>query len=493
MVKLKKIIKKLITAVLVLILSTNLLTLIFSVTGLREPLRWLPFALLTVNSGSMEPIISPGDALLVAEMPYAGLEVGDIVTFHHGGELVSHEIIRKTNNRFITKGSANNYSDEPIGPEEYCAKVILILPDVGWILSFLSKPYELVLISLLLALLLYGHTIINNLYEKVNIKRVKTEDVRPVKRRTGVRRVLALFAGISCAAVVPFVTAAKYTAKINAYESLLASSINFTSNYLMPEGYDYYIQGWNGTDYHINLCIRNYSNDLLWNKDGQDLFYGLCIIPVEADSGGTYAPYGASNKYTVYVTSQDTTAVSGAPYTYPESWPASNRYGPYRMSGDSTQKQQQQFSINVTAYGLAMHDKVKFKIAAATSEQDQFYIELLGSFTLEVKGASGFLNTPVITETKDSALVTCYVSTNLIDDGDAVKDVRFTWDPVRLYINEFEPVTADIIASRPGNYDKTGGTLIVPLQAFSNITLQFFKYDTSYNLKPDDITALLIE
>jgi hypothetical protein len=284
----------------------------------------------------MEPIISPGDALLVAEMPYAGLEVGDIVTFHHGGELTSHEIIRKTNNRFITRGRANNYSDEPIGPEEYCAKVMLILPDIGWILDFLSKPFELVLISLLLALLLYGHTIINNLYEKVNIKRVKTADVRPAKKRTGVRRVLALFAGISCVAVVPFVTAAKYSAKINAYESLLASSINFTSNYLTPEVYDYYIQGWNGTDYHINLCIRNYSNDLLWNKDGQDLFYGLCIIPVEADSGGTYAAYGAGNKYTVYVASQDTTAVSGAPYAYPESWPASNRYGPYRMAGDNT-------------------------------------------------------------------------------------------------------------------------------------------------------------
>ncbi len=490
--KLKDTVKKMTTALLVLILFFNLITLALSLSGLRDPLRWLPLALLAVDSGSMEPVFSPGDALLVAETPYDGLEIGDIITFRRGAELISHEIVGKTSNRYLTRGRANNYYDEPVGPEEYCAKVISILPKAGWILAFLSRPSNLLLISILMAALLYGRPLLGFLYERLSGKSAKSADARSSVRRTGIGRIVALFAGISCVMAAPCVTAAKYTAKLNAYESLLASSIHFSSNYLTREGGEYHIRGWDGEAYQINLRVNNYDNDLLWNMDGQDLLYGLCVIPVESDGGGVYALYGADRDYTVNISPLDANPVEGAPYSWPAGWPGENRYGPYRMLGDSSAKQTQNFMVSVAASGLEAGEKVKFRIAAATSEQDQFFIELLGVFTLEVRSSESFLGPAVITQSPGSALVTFYISTNLITDGDAVKDVCFTWNTEKLYINEAEPLVAEIIENQPECYDREAGTLIVPMQAYSSATLQFFKYEPEETVSeepPADIRA----
>jgi len=497
---LKKVGINLITAILAFILAVNLLTMAFSILGLRAYLNWMPLALLEVKSGSMEPVISAGDALLVMETPYDELAVGDIVTFHRGEEFVSHQIIGEKNNYFITKGTANNYKDDPIGPEEYCAKVICILPGVGWLLNFLSTPAEILLLAVLLFVLMYGHTILNCLYDKIKKKRAETAGLPfpGVIRRAGARRLLALLAAISIVLVTPFITVAKYTARINAYTAISAASVNFSSNYLSENGNTYFVDGWNGISYTMNLRIKNYSNDLLMNMEDQDLYYGMCVVPVASEGSETYAEYGEAADYTVSVTPNDASILPltdpDTPYSFPVDWPTENQYGPYILNGSSDMKLEHAFNVHVLSSeaGLAANDQVRFKIFACTSEQNQFFMELFGDFTFKAAESTDFIAETQLCQFPDMPLVTFLLRTNLIDNGSATKNVQFTWNTEKLYLNEFESAAYNIIMNQPENYNKANGTLIMPLQAFSSVTLQFFKIHSADTIDSGDLTAAVI-
>lgn len=498
--KLKKNGGFLITVILALILIVNLLTISFSALGLREHLKWMPFALLSVESGSMEPVFSVGDALVVEEIPYDDLVIGDIVTFHQGEELVTHQIIGEDNSSLITKGTANNYKDNPIGPEEYCAKVICILPGIGWLLDFLSKPIEMLLMTVLLFVLLYGRPILTSLYERFNKKRAETAEppLPGILRRTGIRRILALFAAISMVAISPFVTAAKYTARINDYSAISSAFINFSSNYLSEDGNHYDVQGWNGISYFMNLRIKNYSNDLRMNMEDQDLYYGMCVVPVESEGSETYAAYGEAAEYTVSISPKDPSVLpmtaEDTPYSFPDDWPDENQYGPFLLNGSNDTKLEHEFTVQLLSNGagLAANEKVRFKILACTSAQDQFFMELYGDFTFEVMESTSFIGETLLGQTPNTTLATFLIRTNLIDDGSATKNVMFTWNTDKVYLNEFESAAYNIIMNQPGNYNKTNGTLVIPMQAYSSLTLQFFKTNAEDTLDNEDITAAVI-
>lgn len=488
--RLSKVVKLIITALLIIILAVNALTILFSAIGIREPFKWLPYALLTVKSGSMEPVFSAGDALLVNETPYDDLEIGDIITFHNGTELVTHEIIAESNNKYITKGRANNYKDEPVGPEEYCAKVIYILPKVGWVLNFLSKPLDILLISVLLLILFYGKPALGYIYDKtikssVTLLKLK---FRIESRRPGYMRLIALLTSISLFAVLPFMTAAKYTARLNQYATFFADSINFKSNYLTEDGSVYYIRGWKGQTYVINLEIMNYSNDLLFNRDNQDLIYGLGIKPYTSDDSESYAVYGTDYEISLTPITEGLVQLTGdhVPFSYPADWPSEIQRGCYLLRGNDDGGLTHKFELRLTALNtLAKGAKLRFDLMAATSWKDQFFMELLGKYTLEVMDDSNFIGSTDITQSADSALVTYSLKTNLIDDVAPMKEVKISWNDEKLYINQY-----DTLAS---SYYTSGNSITIPMQAFSNITLQFFKYKLADVIVNDeDIYAELV-
>ena len=66
---------------------------------------------LVVISGSMEPILKVGGLLYYEEIPLDKFEKGDILVFQTKEHIVSHRIIDKKNDNFITKGDANKSID----------------------------------------------------------------------------------------------------------------------------------------------------------------------------------------------------------------------------------------------------------------------------------------------------------------------------------------------------------------------------------------------
>jgi signal peptidase len=98
-----------------------------------------------VRSGSMAPAIETGDVVIVERATPAEIETGDVITFVPDGQPppTTHRVVSKTEadgvTRFTTKGDANDQPDaEPVVENELVGEVTLVLPYVGYVVSFAS-------------------------------------------------------------------------------------------------------------------------------------------------------------------------------------------------------------------------------------------------------------------------------------------------------------------------------------------------------------------
>ena len=100
-----------------------------------------------VGSGSMEPCLKTNDLVIIKK--FDDYNIGDIVTYTDKGIYVTHRIISKKNNTFVTKGDANSAEDEPIYKNSIVGKVIyqfkvfsffssILISPISWIFLFIG-------------------------------------------------------------------------------------------------------------------------------------------------------------------------------------------------------------------------------------------------------------------------------------------------------------------------------------------------------------------
>lgn len=80
------------------------------------------YGFLIVLTGSMEPKIEEGSLIIIKNKNE--YKIGDIITFLEGNYFVTHRIIEKNNDNFITKGDKNNEKDVEISGDKILGKVI---------------------------------------------------------------------------------------------------------------------------------------------------------------------------------------------------------------------------------------------------------------------------------------------------------------------------------------------------------------------------------
>lgn len=91
-----------------------------------------------VLSGSMEPILSVNDLVIVHEQ--TSYNERDIVVYQDGSSLVIHRIISIDGDTAVTQGEANNVADSPIGVSEIKGKAVAHIPFAGALVLFLKTP-----------------------------------------------------------------------------------------------------------------------------------------------------------------------------------------------------------------------------------------------------------------------------------------------------------------------------------------------------------------
>lgn len=143
-------------------IGTAVLFIMFSaaVLALMLPSEW---RVLSVQTGSMEPVLSPGDALLVRKQPATEYKPGDIVTFINPtdrSQTITHRVVERTDgvkrSIFMTKGDANATADPPISENLIVGKQIVSLPYLGRALDFVRTVPGLLITIWLPALWVVG-------------------------------------------------------------------------------------------------------------------------------------------------------------------------------------------------------------------------------------------------------------------------------------------------------------------------------------------------
>ncbi|MEH7384677.1 signal peptidase I [Bacillus sp. JJ1521] len=112
----------------------------------------LGFKVMTVLTGSMEPLLHPGDVIVAKPINPNKVKVNDVITYRNSqNTLVTHRIIeivdKEGDNFFQTKGDANNVKDEGlIAHEQLVGSLLFHIPKAGYIANFLKSPIGLILL-----------------------------------------------------------------------------------------------------------------------------------------------------------------------------------------------------------------------------------------------------------------------------------------------------------------------------------------------------------
>ena len=93
-----------------------------------------------VPSGSMIPVVYPGDVVIVAKTSGSNVNLGDFIEYHNPKENIDivHRVIevqmQGSQRFFITKGDNNNAPDvDPVPEQNVIGKVVFTIPKIGWI------------------------------------------------------------------------------------------------------------------------------------------------------------------------------------------------------------------------------------------------------------------------------------------------------------------------------------------------------------------------
>lgn len=106
-----------------------------------------------VLSGSMEPLISVNDLLIIQEQ--STYKIDDIVTYvDDENKLITHRLIATDGNSVTAKGDANNVADHDFQTERIRGKVVAIIPKLGYIVVLFQNPICVISVVVLSFILL---------------------------------------------------------------------------------------------------------------------------------------------------------------------------------------------------------------------------------------------------------------------------------------------------------------------------------------------------
>lgn len=136
------------------------------------------YSVFEVQTGSMEPEISPGDWIIVKSTK--NVKLNDVVTYKHSGEFITHRVIGKSGGTYITKGDANNSKDDPIDEKQIIGVVVKTLPTFGFLKKTIFNP--VVLVSIIITILIFNYVMNKNKKEESETKEMK-RDVLEIEKK----------------------------------------------------------------------------------------------------------------------------------------------------------------------------------------------------------------------------------------------------------------------------------------------------------------------
>lgn len=158
-----------------------------------------------IVSGSMSPTIEKGDMILVKlDTEY---KVGDIVSFKDNDSIITHRIVEKNDNYYVTKGDANNTLDNPIKEEQILGKTVKIFSKAFILAKVFTTPKVMLMCLITLTLICWCASSFKNEVKKEKMKangRVDIMDIIRKNNRLKLEIIILLILLVMLCFLIPF-------------------------------------------------------------------------------------------------------------------------------------------------------------------------------------------------------------------------------------------------------------------------------------------------
>lgn len=153
------------------------LTIFVLVTLIMLGTKLFGYQILTVDSGSMEPIFPKDSLIFVKMVDPSELQADDVITFtvDEKGTLVTHRIVAvlKDERSFITRGDANNTNDPSTVPfGNVVGKAELCLPGIGAVFRAVTAESNRIYVYIVIGILV-GLTVMWIILDHIKKKKTK--------------------------------------------------------------------------------------------------------------------------------------------------------------------------------------------------------------------------------------------------------------------------------------------------------------------------------
>ena len=262
-----------------------------------------------IVSGSMSPTIEKGDMILVKlDTDY---NVGDIVSYKDNNSIITHRIVEKTDNYYVTKGDANNTLDNPIKEEQILGKTVKIVSKAFIFAKVFTTPKVMLMCLITITLMCWCAASFKNEVKKEKMKangRIDIMDIIRKNNRLKLEIIILLILLVMLCLLIPFTlsrfkTEARGDAPIDIAFYLLNDTYtheNITLDEMKPgdeKSYTFSVSNTDGTNrsevtLEYEVVVRTTTNlqleyELEEITSGEDVDVVLSSNVV-ADEDGTY-------------------------------------------------------------------------------------------------------------------------------------------------------------------------------------------------------------
>lgn len=181
----RKILKTILLAFLIMLLSINLIMLYHKNVMKEEIPRIGNISVFNIVSKSMEDTINVNDLIVIKQCKENELQKGDIITYKkEDGTIVTHRIVGISKeggqNLYTTKGDNNEIEDsEPIKHSQVYGKFLFKISNAGNIVEALQENNGLISIALIIIIFI----ILKNSKDKKKEHRKKIREKYDIKKK----------------------------------------------------------------------------------------------------------------------------------------------------------------------------------------------------------------------------------------------------------------------------------------------------------------------
>ena len=174
---LKKIIKPIATIFLILLVSLCIYTFIATDIQKKAYTNIFGYSYFVVATGSMSGTIEVNDIIFVKITK--DVKENDIITYlNEDDEIITHRLVKKEGNYYITKGDINNTEDSPVKKNQIVGKVTMIISP-----SFILKCIAIFLIIFIFLALINFDVIVKKVVVKEEKKKLPDDIFKNPKKR----------------------------------------------------------------------------------------------------------------------------------------------------------------------------------------------------------------------------------------------------------------------------------------------------------------------